>query len=288
MTLTDHQGSIFSRAGLRLPVMLVALIGLMVAAAGINQVVSPIPFLALPVGIGLAIAGVACYHWLSRTVELRPSIPELAKPGRWSHLRRGALLGFGLFITLMLLIAVFGGWQSLSWGSFGGFAATAGMMASVAVTEELLFRGFLFRVIEERCGTVVTLVVSSVLFGATHLVNGNATLWGTLSIALTGGTMLAAAYVVTRSLWLPIGLHFAWNFAQAGLFGVAVSGSDTPSHGLLNTALSGPSVLTGGTFGPEASLFALLVCLVPTIFLLRRAARTGQIRPRPRRAAGRG
>ncbi|SEG97798.1 hypothetical protein SAMN05444920_11163 [Nonomuraea solani] len=277
---TDHQLSARRRRlrTFRFPVLLVAMFGVMVVAVGINQLVSPVPVLALPVGIGLAVATVACYRWLSRTVELRTEIPELDQA--WPRMWRGALLGFGLFATLMLLIAMFGGLRSLSWGSFGGFVGTAGMMMSVAVAEELLFRGVLFRIMEERTGTVIALVVSSALFGATHLVNANATVWGTLSLALTGGTMLAAAYVATRSLWLPIGVHFAWNFTHAGIFGVVLSGSDVPPHGLLNATLSGPSVLTGGTFGPEASLFALLVCLVPTVLLLRRAARDGRIRRR--------
>ncbi|MEU1390646.1 CPBP family intramembrane glutamic endopeptidase [Nonomuraea sp. NPDC005730] len=268
----------------RFPVLLVALFGVMSVTTGINQLVSPVPILALPVGVGLAVIAVVCYRWLCRAVELRPDIPELGKARRWSQLRRGMLLGSGLFSGLMALIAVFGGWQELSWGSFGGFLGTAGLMASVAVAEELLFRGVVFRIMEERTGTVIALVVSMLLFGAMHLVNANATLWGAFAIALTGGAMLAAAYVATRSLWLPIGLHFAWNFAQAGIFGVTVSGSAVPPEGLLNVTLSGPTALTGGVFGPEASLFALLVCMVPTILLLRRAARAGRIRPRPHRA----
>ncbi|MFI6518100.1 lysostaphin resistance A-like protein [Spirillospora sp. NPDC050679] len=268
----------------RFPVLLVALFGVMAVTGGINQLVSPVPLLALPVGIGLAVAAVACYHWLCRTVELRPDISELEETGRWSRLGRGTVLGFGLFAGVMALIAVCGGWQEVSWGSPGGFLGTAGLMASVAVTEELLFRGVVFRIMEERTGTVIALVVSMLLFGAIHLVNANATLWGAFAIALTGGAMLAAAYIATRSLWLPIGLHFAWNFTQVGIFGATVSGSDVPSEGLLNVTLSGPAALTGGAFGPEASLFALLVCMVPTILLLRRAARTGQIRPRPHRA----
>jgi uncharacterized protein len=290
----EHSESTFPQAGpatgsgrlrrFRFPVLLVALFAVMVVTGGINQLVSPIPIIALPVGVGLAIASVICYRWLCRAVELRTDIAELEKTSRWSQLRRGTLFGFGLFTGLMVLIAVFGGWQGLSWGSFGGFLSTAGLMASVAVAEELLFRGVVFRIMEERIGTVIALVVSMVLFGAMHLVNPHATLWGALAIALTGGAMLASAYVATRSLWLPIGLHFAWNFTQAGIFGVTVSGADVSSEGLLNVTLSGSPVLTGGSFGPEASLFALLVCMVPTILLLRRAARTGQIRPRPQRA----
>lgn len=268
----------------RLPVLLVAFFVVMLANAGIVRLVSPVAFLALPVGVGMAIAIVAGYRRLSRIVEQRSAVPEVDRQGMWSGLGFGALIGSGLFLVLMLVIAMFGGWQDVSWGSFGGFIATAGTTASVAVVEEVLFRGILFRIIEEHLGTVITLVVSSVLFGLTHLVNANATLWGTISIGLTGGAMTAAAYVATRSLWLPIGLHFAWNFTHAGIFGVALSGSDEAPEGLLHTTLSGPSALTGGTFGPEASLIALLVCAVPTFFLLRRAVRTGQIHRRPRRA----
>ncbi|MGI5170438.1 CPBP family intramembrane glutamic endopeptidase [Spirillospora sp. CA-253888] len=294
MASTEHPESTLPQAGpgtdggrlrrFRFPVLLVALFGVMVVTGGVTQLVSSVPLLALPVGVGLAVAAVACYHWLCRTVELRSDIPELERTGRWSQLWRGTVLGFGLFAGVMALIAVFGGWQEVSWGSFGGFLSTAGLMASVAVAEELLFRGVVFRIMEERTGTVIALVVSMLLFGAIHLVNAKATLWGAFTIALTGGAMLAAAYIATRSLWLPIGLHFAWNFTQAGIFGVTISGADVAPEGLLNVTLSGPSALTGGTFGPEASLFALLVCMVPTILLLRRAARAGQIQPRPRRA----
>jgi uncharacterized protein len=262
----------------RLPILLAAMLVVVLANAGVNLLVAPIPVLALPVGVGLIFACVWVYRWLSRTVEGRVETPELATAGLWTPLRRGLLLGAGMFTTVMVLIAIFGGWDSFAWGSIWGFLGTGGMMASVAVAEELLFRGVLFRLLEQHLGTVLTLVVSSVLFGLTHLVNVNATLWGTLSIGLTGGLLTAAAYVVTRSLWLPIGLHFAWNFTHAGIFGVALSGSSEAPHGLFNTTLSGPSVITGGVFGPEASLLALAVCVVPTVLLLRRAARTGQIR----------
>jgi membrane protease YdiL (CAAX protease family) len=267
----------------RLPVLLVVFFAVLLANAGINQLVSPIAILALPVGVGVAIAIVAGYRRLSRIVEQRSDIPEFDRRRMWSGLLRGMLVGYGLFVVLMLVIAMFGGWQDMAWGSVGGFLATAGTTASVAVIEELVFRGILFRIMEEHLGTVITLAASSILFGLTHLVNANATLWGTISIGLTGGTMTAAAYVATRSLWLPIGLHLAWNFTHAGIFGVALSGSDEAPHGLFHTTLSGPTALTGGTFGPEASLMALLVCLVPTILLLRHAARTGQIQRRPHR-----
>ncbi|MGW6442982.1 CPBP family intramembrane glutamic endopeptidase [Lentzea sp. NPDC055074] len=272
------RSSVESLGRFRFPVLFVSLFAVMLAVVGVDTLVAPLPLLALPVGVGLAVAGIACYRWLSRKVEQREELPELEARDRWPGLGRGALLGFGLFCALMLLIVVFGGLDGLSWGSFLGGVGVAGMMISVATMEEVLFRGVLFRILEERAGTVVSLAVSSLLFGATHLVNVHATLWGALAIGLTGGAMLAAAYVLTRSLWFPIGLHFAWNFTHAGIFGIAVSGSDDVPDGVLRTTLSGPTVLTGGTFGPEASLLALVVCSAATVVMLRRAARAGQIR----------
>ncbi|MBP2327009.1 membrane protease YdiL (CAAX protease family) [Kibdelosporangium banguiense] len=268
----------------RFPVLAVAFFVVMVANAGINRLVSPVALLALPVGIGAAVAIVAGYRRLSRIVEQRTDVTEVGKRGMWPGLLRGALIGSGLFAVLILVIAMFGGWQDVSWGSVGGFIATAGTTASVAVIEEVLFRGIVFRIMEEHLGTVITLVACSVLFGLVHLVNVNATLWGAISIGLTGGAMTGSAYVATRSLWMPIGMHFAWNFMHAGVFGVALSGSAEPPHGLLHTTLSGPSALTGGTFGPEASLLTMLVCVIPTVLLLRCAVRDGQILPRRRRA----
>ncbi|MGH3379735.1 MAG: lysostaphin resistance A-like protein [Actinoallomurus sp.] len=265
----------------RVPVLLVALAAVLAGTRGLNVLAGHNAITGLAVGIGTAVGALAAYVWLSRTVEARRTVSELPTLGRWSGLRRGAAAGFVAFTATMLIIGIFGGWHHLGRGSFGGFLVTVGAMASVAVNEELLFRGVVFRILEERTGTVVALVVSSVIFGLTHLVNAHATVWGTLSIAAEGGTLLAAAYVATRSLWLPIGFHFAWDLTEGGIFGTANSGTTTDtSAGLLHTTLSGPDVLTGGTFGPEASLIALLVCLVPTVILLRRAARTGRLRRR--------
>ena len=263
----------------RVPVLLVALFAVLLGTRGLNVLAGHVAILALVVGIATAAGALWFYVWLSRTVELRPSVPELAAATRWSGLGRGAAIGSIAFCAVMVLIWAFGGVTGMSWGSFGGFLISLGAFASVAVNEELLFRGVVFRVLEERTGTWLALVVSSLIFGLVHLVNGGATLEGTLSIALQGGLLMGSAYVATRSLWVPIGLHFAWDFMESGIFGVADSG--TASSGLLRTGLSGPTVLTGGSFGPEASLIALLVCAVPTVLFLRSAARNGLLRRAP-------
>jgi hypothetical protein len=88
--------------------------------------------------------------------------------------------------------------------------------------------------------------------------------------------MLAAAYMLTRRLWLPIGLHAGWNFTQGGLFGVAVSGN--ASHGLLQGTLTGPVWLSGGEFGTESSVVAIIFCGLLGIAVLMRARQLGHVR----------
>ena len=98
-----------------------------------------------------------------------------------------------------------------------------------------------------------------------------------LAIAVEAGLLLGAAYTVNRSLWLPIGLHFGWNFGQSGLFGLLDSGTSFPS--LIDARIAGPAWLTGGAFGPEASLPGLAIWILVGCFLLVRAARRGRIVP---------
>ncbi|GAA2377507.1 CPBP family intramembrane glutamic endopeptidase, partial [Streptomyces cuspidosporus] len=144
-----------------------------------------------------------------------------------------------------------------------------------------MFRGLLFRLVERGLGTYAALALSGVLFGAMHLFNKHATLLGAVAIAIEAGGMLAAAYAADRSLWLPIGLHFGWNFAESGIFGTEVSGNGA-THGLLDASTSGATLITGGEFGPEASLYSMLFCVLATIVFLRLARRRGNLVPRRR------
>jgi membrane protease YdiL (CAAX protease family) len=266
----------------RVPVLVVSLLAILAGTRGLNVLAADHWLLALITGLGTATAALFSYRWLSRTVEGRDTVPELAPAGRWSGLARGGLLGFVLFTTTILIIGLLGGWSRIGGGSAGGFLASIGAVASVAVNEELLFRGVVFRILDERFGSVIALVASALIFGFTHLVNDHATLWGTLALGIEGGTLTAACFLLSRSLWLPIGLHFAWDFTHIGIFGLPTSSSvGAAETGLLHTTLTGPDLLAGGSFGPEASLAALLLCLAASYLLLRRAARTGRLRPRP-------
>jgi hypothetical protein len=138
----------------------------------------------------------------------------------------------------------------------------------------LAFRGALFRIVEEGFGTTSALITSAVVFGLLHALNPGATVISTTAIALEAGVLLGAAYALTRNLWFPIGLHFGWNFTEGGIFGVSVSGGPT-GKGILSVALAGRPLLTGGNFGPEASVIAIAVCLAAGIALLLLTVRRG-------------
>ncbi|SHM50840.1 CPBP family intramembrane glutamic endopeptidase [Cryptosporangium aurantiacum] len=263
----------------RFPLLFAGVLVVLLVTEALNLPVHDVPLLALPVGLVTAAIALFAYSWLSKRIEQRPDVPELARPGAARRVGSGVLLGVGLFTLVMALIALFGGWDGAEGGSIGGFAVTFGVMACIAVNEELLIRGVVVRIMSERFGGWVALAVSSLVFGAMHLLNEDATLWGALAIALTGGLLLGAAYLASGSLWLPIGVHFGWNVTQAGVFGVATSGTEQ-SDSLLHTTLSGSVALTGGEFGPEASVVTVLVAAVPTALLLRHAVRTGRMRRR--------
>ena len=238
--------------------------------------------LTLILGLATAVLALRAYRWIVGRTEKR-EVTEVALKGAAGALGRGTLLGIGLFAAVILNIAFLGDYHA-GRGSFGGAVALFGFSAAAAVTEELIFRGILFRIVEGRFGTWLALIFTSVLFGLSHLFNPHATLWGAIAIAIEAGGMLAAAYAATRTLWLPIGLHFGWNLAEGAIFGTQVSGSDTPV-GLLHGTVSGPSLIGGGEFGPEASLYSVLACTIVTIVFLVLARRRGHIVPRRRPAA---
>ena len=185
-------------------------------------------------------------------------------------LRKGMPLLFaGILLGLLLIGAVYfilwclGLVQFAHGTGFDGLFGALVVMFAAATLEELLFRAVLFRIAEEAFGTAAAIAVSAIAFGFVHALNPGATLVSSTAVALEAGVMFSLAYVLTRNLWLPIGIHMSWNFAEGSLFGARVSGYAEP-HTLFKTALSGPQLLTGGNFGPEASLIAIGVCLSAT------------------------
>src|SRR5690242_6631439 len=133
----------------------------------------------------------------------------------------GVGLGFIIFAVAVAIAAAVGIYRIAGEGDSSGLlAALLGPALFAAVSEEMLFRGILFRWIEEFGGSWAALVVTSAIFGAVHLKNPNASLLGAVGIAFEAGILLGGAYMLTRSLWLPMGIHAAWNFTQAEIFDI--------------------------------------------------------------------
>lgn len=137
----------------------------------------------------------------------------------------------------------------------------------VACGEEVIFRGIIFRLIDDRLGIWWALGISALIFGFAHITNPGASIWSSVAIAIEAGVLLGAAYKYANSLWLPIGIHWAWNFTQGNVFGFAVSGGNT-EESILSATLSGPDIITGAGFGPEASIIALALGLALSAFFI--------------------
>ena len=185
-----------------------------------------------------------------------------------SHSLLGLLVGF-IFMALVICTIVASGCARVEWNVFSSSKqfSVFMMFLAVAVGEEMICRGVIFRWLDERWGAWVALVISAVFFGWMHISNDNATWWSSLAIAIEAGLLLGAAYKWSGTLWVPIGIHWAWNYTQGNLFGLAVSGTDAGTT-VLATTVNGPDIITGGAFGPEASIIAVLLGTLYTIVFL--------------------
>jgi uncharacterized protein len=220
-------------------------------------------------------------RWLERRAA-----EELGGAGSARLVLYGAILGAALFAGVYAVLSSAGVVAYAGPGSAAGALTTAALSAAAAVGEEIVFRGGVFRILEERLGTTIALAASAALFGLLHLANAGATFYSAAAIALEAGVLLAVAYALTRRLWFPIGIHFGWNFTEGGIFGAVISGG-RHSQGLMTFTLSGPPLLTGGQFGPEASVIALALCLAAAVVIGVLTVRRGRWRPRGAAAASR-
>jgi membrane protease YdiL (CAAX protease family) len=210
-----------------------------------------------------------------RDVGLAPrrAIPETA----W-----GFLIGAALLTAVVGILALVGSYHLVGWvpvpeGTTRGalLLRVVLLFFCVAVFEELGVRGIVFRLLEQGLGTWLAIAISALLFGFGHRHNPGATLLSSIAIAIEAGMLLAAMYVATRSLWLPIGGHWAWNLFEGPVWGSAVSGNELST--LAEARFPGPTLLTGGGFGPEAGLPALVLGGALGIAFLVLAVRRGQI-----------
>jgi membrane protease YdiL (CAAX protease family) len=187
-----------------------------------------------------------------------------ALPG---YLLLGAIIGIGLQSLVIVVMYLLGGYTIVSINPVSYILPGLLIAITSGIIEELLLRGVVFRIINEKWGSVIALSVSALIFGALHLANKNSSLYSALAIAIEAGILLGACYLYSGNLWMPIGVHFGWNFAEADLFGGVLSGN-TISKTLVTAKFTGSQYLTGGDFGPENSVPSILICTAAGIIFL--------------------
>lgn len=235
----------------------------------------------------MVVPALLAYTVLVRWVERRP-VRELATPSPLRDLALGVLAGCAYIASVVAVLWLLGAYAVVDTRSdiqFAGGLLIAGIGAGVA--EEILFRGVLFRIVEEGLGTWAALLASALLFGFAHINNPGATVWSSVAIAIEAGLLLGMVYQVTRSLPTCMALHASWNFTQGTVFGSAVSGVALKGSWLV-PRISGPDWLTGGPFGLESSVVAATVGGLAAALLVVHAMRQRTLvawRPRARPAS---
>jgi hypothetical protein len=262
----------WKEAGLGLLNLLAVIVMIVVAQPVLRKFLPPALGIAL---LALLVLGtyIAASRWIERRTpsELRVShlLPDAAA---------GLAVGLALFATVMAILWAVGIYHPAGRGTVKGLVTGFDAALAAGIIEETIFRGLLFRLSSKILGTWGALLFTATFFGAAHAFNRGATFSSSLAIALEAGLLLGAAYAATQRLWLPIGLHIGWNFAEGSIFSMSVSGGDT-SRGLVQGSLSGPRIVTGGQFGPEASIVAVIVCLAVALYFIRRIVARHLLKP---------
>jgi membrane protease YdiL (CAAX protease family) len=222
-----------------------------------------------------ALIVLGAYALLVRFGERR-SATELSLRAALPGILSGAIGGFLMFSLVMVIIIACGLYRFEYHGPASAWHA-AGLAIQSGVFEEVLVRGVVLRVMWRAFGPLAAFIVSAILFGAGHVANPGATWFTTTCVAIEAGVMLGSFYALTGRLWVSIGVHAAWNFTQGYVFGAAVSGGNFGQAIATSTAKKGfSSFLTGGDFGPEASLPGFVVCVLVGTLVLWLAFKNGQ------------
>ena len=227
------------------------------------------------IGLITAFIAMIAYTFFLKFYEKR-SITELNKKGIFKNLVYGISLGMLLQSLTILVIYLNGGYSIVTLNPVLFIFPPLTMAFTSAIFEEILFRGILFRVIEDKLGSYLSLLISALIFGFIHIANPNSSFVTAVGLAIQAGLLLGAAYIYAKNLWFPITIHFAWNFTQSAIFGANVSGN-TISKTLITSKITGSEWFTGGPFGPEGSIQATVFCLVTTIALLFFSHKKGNI-----------
>jgi len=224
------------------------------------------------VALGLYVAAV----WFGEARKpdefaLRPMLKELGI---------GLLTGLAMFSAVMAIMFA-GGFYTIQYNGLQSAWTGLGLTIQSGVVEEVMFRAIMLRLLWRAFGPIPAFAISALFFGLVHYANPNSGLFPSICIAIEAGIMLGAFYALSGRVWVSVGVHAAWNFAQGWLFGAPVSGTDFGPH--LNTSLpvaGAPDLMTGGAFGPEASVPGLIVGTLTGAVVLWMAWKAGRFEKR--------
>ena len=237
------------------------------AETNVSQFIAELVFRGALLGAALG-AGYFCVRFL----EGLPwrSLGLTFHPGWFRDLVFGFAIGFA---SLVVAVAIASRGLKFSVGSTGWSSIIKSMIGSAvilfvaALAEEAMFRGYGLQTLSRAKLAWLGVLLTSVPFGLAHLSNPNVVRGVTFANTALAGIWLAAAYLRTRSLWLPLGVHWAWNWALGWFFGLPISGIQLVSNPLLQGQDNGPTWLTGGSYGIEGGVACTIALTLFTVFL---------------------
>lgn len=209
--------------------------------------------------------------WATTGLDRTKFLPETAV---------GFLLGATLVGAIIGFTMLCGSYKATGVNAQPDLVNALILLSCAAATEELIFRGYIFQTLERAWGTLAAVVIGSILFGLSHMLGPSELamqerLYGSMCLVFGSGLLYSALYLIRRRLWLPVGMHCAWNYFQGPIFGLSVSGLVywTP---LLRAVSPGSELITGGKWGIESAVPAVFVRSIIGIALLVMAYRRGE------------
>lgn len=221
------------------------------------------PYPALTIAMLVqGVAGFFLYRVARRLSQRRlgydPTELSFRQPQAFKELGSGLLIGFGFISAVVGVLALLGYYHPTGWHWSPGILYGLALGVGAAFVEEPAFRGIMLGGLSSMMSRGWAIALSSTVFGLTHLVSAGGAgpdEWlGIIGIILASSLIFAGAYYLTKRLWLGIGIHLAWNFALGGVYGLTISGVPRMDGLIAHTEMHGPTLLTGGTFGPEGSI----------------------------------
>lgn len=220
----------------------------------------------LLVAFSQAIIATTSYILLFRAYEKR-QILELSRNTCSKYAYMGFATGLILQTSFIIVIYLAGGYAIIRSNPFSALLPALTTALSAGFVAEILIRGVCFRILEEKLGTALSIAILTMLFALIHSRAPGANFLSVLATAAQAGFLLSAAFVLTRSLWFTIFIHFAWDFTEPGIFG-AINPGNNVSGSLFTSTITGSPLITGGANGPQNAIPALVFCtILGTLFL---------------------